>query len=436
MTSIQRIIAIIFLAMGVAYTSYIPNQNDFIQIFIGYSLAFGSYFYLMNHRERISLSFILGLAIIPVFSVPNLSDDIYRFIWDGYCTINGLSPYQYLPREVLAFNLPGLDNILFQQLNSPDYYAIYPTISQLFFGLATTISSSFESQVILLKCIYVTLHIVGSFAAYNALQKTNQNPNNIFYYAANPLVLIEGIGNLHAEINMISCLFLAFYLYKHNRKTLSAFFFAAAIAIKITPILLCGYFLFRYKNKIARNYLILIAVFTTILFIPIIIGLLQGGFLESIDLYFRKFEFNGSIYYLLRFLGQKLTGYNQIQVLGPLLFLLFFSFIIRRWWLDKTQCSILNFTQNALLVWTIYFFISTTIHPWYIISLLGFTIILPVRFVLLWSYVITLTYINYSYPIFHENLWIVALEYTIVFLTFAAEYKYDLSIKDLDGHSQ
>ena len=60
----------------------------------------------------------------------------------------------------------------------------------------------------------------------------------------------------------------------------------------------------------------------------IFITFASGGFFQSIDLYYRKFEFNAGLYYLLRFVGQWATGYNLIRWLGPGLALLALSTIL------------------------------------------------------------------------------------------------------------
>lgn len=62
-----------------------------------------------------------------------------------------------------------------------------------------------------------------------------------------------------------------------------------------------------------------------------------------------------------------------------------------------------------------YFFLSTTIHPWYIATPLMLSVFTRYRFALIWSFVVFFSYYAYGSNGFQENLWIVGLEYLLVF---------------------
>ena len=164
-----------------------------------------------------------------------------------------------------------------------------------------------------------------------------------------------------------------------------------------------------------------IGICTAILFVPVIYGLIEGGFLESVDLYFRKFEFNGSIYYLARAIGEFISGYNLIAYIGPGLFLIFVVLSFRRWKKYNGEASLHSFIKDSEFVLVSYFLISTIVHPWYTIGLIGLNVFLQRKYIILWTYLITLTYINYSYSPYAENLWVVFVEYSMVLFVFLVE---------------
>ncbi len=58
---------------------------------------------------------------------------------------------------------------------------------------------------------------------------------------------------------------------------------------------------------------------------------------------------------------------------------------------------------------TIYLSLATIVHPWYITTVVALSIFTNYRFPLLWSALIVMTYINYSYAAYFENLWVVAV---------------------------
>ena len=70
---------------------------------------------------------------------------------------------------------------------------------------------------------------------------------------------------------------------------------------------------------------------------------------------------------------------------------------------------------STLLVFTCYLLLSMTIHPWYVIMPVAMCLFTNYRYPILWSGLIMMTYINYADEVYHENLWLVALEYVLVF---------------------
>ncbi|MBQ0739970.1 mannosyltransferase, partial [Aquimarina celericrescens] len=62
-----------------------------------------------------------------------------------------------------------------------------------------------------------------------------------------------------------------------------------------------------------------------------------------------------------------------------------------------------------------YYFLSTTVHPWYIAVPLSLCIFTNYKFPVAWSFVIIFSYTAYMSLGFKENLWMVGIEYLIVF---------------------
>jgi hypothetical protein len=148
-------------------------------------------------------------------------------------------------------------------------------------------------------------------------------------------------------------------------------------------------------------------------FAPLLNSSFVNGFGESLDLYFRKFEFNASFYYLIRWIGYQWVGYNVIQTVGPKLGLLAVAAIGIGGLLDK-KTDWPSLMQRCLWAIMAYLLLATTVHPWYAILPLALSVFTRYRFPLVWTALIWLTYINYSYPIYRENLWVVGLEYVVV----------------------
>jgi alpha-1,6-mannosyltransferase len=173
-----------------------------------------------------------------------------------------------------------------------------------------------------------------------------------------------------------------------------------------------------------------IAVFVLSFSVFVTDELIQN-FSSSIDLYFRNFEFNASVYYLAREIGFLVTGYNVIHYIGPGLSLITLALILGisllksrlGWSVFQTVCAGL----------TVYFLLATTVHPWYIITLVGLAPLCGWKFPLLWSAVAVLSYFHYINGGFEENYLIIALEYVILlagawFLDFSSTPKIKLTV--------
>ncbi len=400
--------------IGIGILNYQSSQHTFHWIIIGYSLAFASYAILVKSEISAKGNFcIMAFALtLSTLSFPRLSDDVYRFLWDGELLCREINPYTYLPKEILAMKVNQVFDHLYPKLNSSIYYSVYPLTCQLIFCFGTLLSKLGLSPVVCIKIIYILVHLIGFYYAKKTLIKFKIEPTRLYLYYLNPLVIIEGIGNMHAEVVMVGLTAVAMYYVLQHKWLIAAVMYSLAIATKMTVLMLLPFLFFYLYNEGKLKFIFYCTIFTTLLFLPLLLDKGILGFSSSLDLYFRKFEFNASLYYLLRYLGQILTGYNQIAYIGPLLGLVAL-YVILKTSLDKSYwpLTISNFSKVSIIILTIHLLCSTTVHPWYLITILFFASIIEIYSLVLWSYLITLTYIHYNGSAFIENYWLVAIEY-------------------------
>ena len=76
-----------------------------------------------------------------------------------------------------------------------------------------------------------------------------------------------------------------------------------------------------------------------------------------------------------------------------------------------------------MILWVLsgYYFISTTVHPWYIISLLLLSTFTNYKFVRLWSFTLIFSYFAYNQSSVNENGLILCIEYIPVLSVLAWE---------------
>ena len=413
-------IPLIFLTIGLGY---FVEQSDFISITLSYFIFFGIYLFIFNkieNKKTIVFFIYVGvlLRFLLLFTLPHLSDDVYRFIWDGRLLINGHNPFNYLPSYYIEnqIEITGINEALFNQLNSPEYFTIYPPVAQSVFAFACWLfPNNIFASAITMK-VFLFLCEVGSlFFIKKLLDHFSISLKNILLYALNPLIIIELCGNLHFEAAMIFFLLVSvFFLVKNKSLTLSAIAMALSVASKLLPLIFLPFLIRRLGWKKSFQYFAITGVVIVLLFLPLVNGVFIKNFGESLDLYFQKFEFNASIYYLLRWLGYQLKGYNWIQEVGPILALLVLLGILAVAFFEK-KLDWKNIFGKMLFAICLYLAMATIVHPWYVSLPIVLCLFTRFRFPILWSGVVFLTYINYSYVDYTENLWVVALEYILVF---------------------
>ncbi len=151
-----------------------------------------------------------------------------------------------------------------------------------------------------------------------------------------------------------------------------------------------------------------------LLFSPFVSVELAVNISRSLRLYFRNFEFNASLYYLMRAVGYWLTGYNQIAIIGPALALASGLAGLLLAWRERRP-ALAALPQTLLLMLTAYYVGATTVHPWYLTQLIALSVFARFRYALVWGGLAILSYSAYTSSRYEEQLGLVALEYAVFF---------------------
>lgn len=420
----------LLLLLGTMILGYYCQQADFNIICLGFGLMSFGYLAFLNVKNRSTPLFYFGLAlaiicrILLLPSFPSLSDDIYRFIWDGKLLLEGIPPFLYKPSELIEGELYGhlqLDTI-FPRLNSPEYYSVYPPFSQWVFYASVRVCDIVpQHNAIFIRLCIIACELFNMYIILRLLQKLNIDRWRLFLYALNPLVIIEFTGNLHFEVFTIAFLLFSILLL-HKNVIGSGVAFALSIASKLIPLIFGFLFIKSLGWKKSMLFILSLGLCTAMIWYPYFDLALIQNMGASVNLYFQTFEFNASLYYLLRYLGYLTKGYNLISLLGPLLGMLVLVFALGQYFSTKLL-KLSDMFQAMTILLAVYYFCATTVHPWYIGNLIALSVFCKWRFPIIWSLIIPLTYINYSYDPYFENLWIVAIEYILVLGFLGVEFR-------------
>lgn len=434
--------------------AYFLDRTEFSQLlFLWFSLFTLSYFLWKNNKDNflflVAISVLFRLVFL--FSSPNLSQDFYRFIWDGRMILEGFNPYLSLPETFIQQLKYPIDQAidLYEGMGKMNgsHYTNYPPINQLCFLIAAIFSSkSIVGATIVMRIIIILADVGILYFGQKLLKKLKLPTDNIFLYILNPFIIIEMTGNLHFEPVML--FFLVWSLYKlHEKKwVFAAILLAFSVSVKLIPLLFLPLFFqsFIKKEAILKfkevNYLlqtakligfyIIILVSVSILFSPFYSPQFISNYSNSVGLWFRNFEFNASFYYLFREIGYLFRGYNEIAVIGKITPVLTIIFLIAITFIRKNKSTI-QLISAMLFGLSFYYFTTTTMHPWYIATLLILSVFTKYRFPIIWSLVIILSYQAYANQPWKENLWFVTIEYTILYSFLVWELFFKKSIKKI-----
>jgi len=402
-----------------------------------YGLLFAGYVYVLlqpGHTEGQVWFFVLtGIVMraVLLFAFPNLSDDIYRFVWDGRLIVNGLNPFDRLPTDYIreAIQVPGLTSELYANLNSPDYFTVYPPFAQAIFGLACYLApNSVAGSALIMKLILLAAETGTLILLIRLLRHFELPLSRVLIYALNPLIVIEIAGNLHFEGLMVFFLMLAFYWLVRGLDLRAAAAMTLSIASKLLPLLFFPLLIRRLGWKRALVFFSLTGLLVLLLFAPLLNTVFVNNFGASLNLYFRQFEFNASIYYIAREIGEHRSGQNLIRYIGPALAALT-AFVVLLKALFERRVSWQTLPSAALFAISIHLLFATTVHPWYIALPLVWCLFTRWRFPVVWTALIFLTYAGYGPDGYHEPYGLVAVEYAgvLAWLLWESSFKSSIS---------
>jgi hypothetical protein len=403
-------------------------------------------FHFLIKTQKDNFRFLTVLAIlfrlVFLFSIPNLSQDFYRFIWDGRMILEGFNPYLYTPDffitegEFPVAQAQELHNGMGSL--SASHYTNYPPLNQLCFVIAGLLfGKNILGSVVILRLLIIAADFGTLFYAKKLLEKLNIPVHNIFWYVLNPFIIIELTGNLHFEGVMIFFLIWSLYLLHSGNWKFAAVVFACSVSVKlITLMFLPLYYqwfvkkkedtlsLFKISSSTGITKLIVfycIATFTILLFFaPFYSSTFIKNYTETVGLWFNNFEFNASFYYIAREFGYLFRGYNEIAIIGKIVAFIVFGLILVFAFFRQNH-TLIKLITSMLFVLSFYYFTATTVHPWYIATLVFLSIFTNYKFPLVWSFIIILSYLAYRVKNTETLGLVFGLEYLVVYSFFVFE---------------
>jgi hypothetical protein len=132
----------------------------------------------------------LLLRAPTLFAEPWLSDDLWRYLWDGKVARAGFSPYRFVPD---APELEPLRDPIHARLAHRDVASVYPPLAQLLFRVVPENEAAW-------KLLVVAADLGLLLLLRRVLARRGDPPRRLLLYAAHPLVALEGATSGHVDV--------------------------------------------------------------------------------------------------------------------------------------------------------------------------------------------------------------------------------------------
>ena len=279
----------------------------------------------------------LLLIAVAFLLPPDLTDDYHRYLWEGFVQNQGYSPYSHAPESLYE----TLDHPSEGKVNNADLTAIYPPLTQYLFRIVDMAGGSIYAwKLLILLCLLPLFKI---------------SREHFWPVMAMPLLLVEGLWNVHVDILGILPGFVMVLWLKHQKPWQTGLALAVLIAVKIIPIIFVPLCFMHFQGKdrlrfLAATFLLLACVYAPFL------G--EGEALFASFIAFSKaWYFNNPIFHALGWLLDKEMA--RLILTAALMLSLIAIFFIPR----QTQWKL-------VAAWIAVIICSPTFHPWYLLWLI------------------------------------------------------------------
>lgn len=326
-------------------------------------------------QDRLSTRQVLAGALVARFAAfplaPSVTDDIYRYIWDGWMQLEGVNPYRFRPAdwmEAVRDSSTGSDTLystLFPYLNSSEYFSVYPPVSQLIFLFGAAVDAAIGSRGDWIQSYY---GIKAGFALLEigglALLARMIPARALVLYAWSPLVILETAGQGHTEAALVFFVVVAVWAVRQQRAVLASVFIGGAAMVKLYPILLLPLLWRRFGWRGVWPGLVSLIVVS----VPYAAVYTPANVLTSLNLYVSLFEFFAGPYFAVKHALLTLTGTDFSKTIGPVFRVLFLLSVPVIYALDARR----SWGIERAMLWILggFLVLSTTVHPWYLLAML------------------------------------------------------------------
>lgn len=306
-------------------------------------------------RTVLLVAIVLRAVALPL--MPSLSDDVYRYVWDGRRVVEaGARPWAERPDDVAGF-----DPLLHARLNSPGYASVYPTVSQAVFAAGVWLGrGETRSSVVWIKALVTTAEVVGVALALRVVPAAW-----VAVYALHPVAVVEVAGMGHSEGLLVGVLGLLAWAFDRRHRATAGVAVALAAGVKLWPVALALPVVRRGGGRAVAGILVAGAL----LALPMADPSSLAGLRASLALYAGFFDWYAPLYTALKSGLWLALGEGAGRAAASVLGILWVALVAGLGATDDGSRRALVRSVGGIVGG--YVVLSAVLHPWHLLPLLA-----------------------------------------------------------------
>lgn len=237
------------LALGDLRKHTVAFEGIFFSAFILYAVACFIVLQPVTVDRRITYGIFALAAImqgILIFTRPTLSDDMYRYVWDGRVQAQGISPYRYPPNAPELAHLRDIE--MYPSINRRNVVTVYPPAAEAAYALLWRL---WPDNVHWFQAAMAAGGLSAGVLLAGLLHDLGRSPARVLIYLWSPLLTFETAHAAHVDGLVLPLLVGAWWAGTRERDGLVGVLLGIATAMKYYPALLLP-FLWRPRHPQGR----------------------------------------------------------------------------------------------------------------------------------------------------------------------------------------
>ena len=180
---------------------------------------------------------------VLIFSRPTLTDDMYRYVWDGRVQAHVIGPYRYPPNAPQLVHLR--DKEIYPSINRKPVVTVYPPAAEAAYFLLWRI---WPDNIHWFQAAMAAGGLVAGILLVGLLKDLGYSPARSLIFLWSPLLIFETAHAAHVDGLVLPLLVGAWWARVRERDALVGFLLGIATAMKFYPALLLP-FLWRPQDR-------------------------------------------------------------------------------------------------------------------------------------------------------------------------------------------